>query len=88
MDSHDTFLVDQTLFHAVRWFGRYPVPRPKDGQRYADQGLPVISVDTKKRELIGNFKNNGRTWTAQPEVVNVHDFESDAVGPMLTRNLG
>jgi hypothetical protein len=35
--SGDAFLVDQTLFHAVRWFGRYPVPRPKDRQRYADQ---------------------------------------------------
>lgn len=35
--SGDSFLVDQTLYHAVRWFGRYPVPRPRDGQRYADQ---------------------------------------------------
>lgn len=43
-------------------------------------GLPVISVDTKKKELIGNFKNPGRTWQQQPEVVNVHDFPQDAVG--------
>ena len=35
--SGESFLVDQTLYHAVRWFGRYPVPRPRDGQRYADQ---------------------------------------------------
>jgi hypothetical protein len=35
--SGDAFLVDQTLYHAVRWFGRYPVPHPRDGQRYADQ---------------------------------------------------
>jgi len=48
--------------------------------RHLDQGQPVISVDTKKKELLGNFKNNGHTWTAQPEVVNVHDFESAAVG--------
>ena len=48
--------------------------------RHLDQGQPVISVDTKKKELLGNFKNNGHTWTAQPEVVNVHDFESDAIG--------
>jgi hypothetical protein len=37
MQAGDAFLVDQTLYHAVRWFGRYPVPRPRDGQRYADQ---------------------------------------------------
>src|ERR1700678_3126747 len=37
---------------------------------------PVISVDTKKKELIGNFKNNGREWRPQgnPEEVRVHDF--------------
>lgn len=33
----DEFLVDQTLFHAVRWAGRYPVPHLRDGTRYADQ---------------------------------------------------
>jgi hypothetical protein len=37
---------------------------------------PVISVDTKKKELVGNFKNNGREWRPQgnPEEVRVHDF--------------
>jgi Rhodopirellula transposase DDE domain len=37
---------------------------------------PVISVDTKKKELVGNFKNNGREWqrNGAPELVNVHDF--------------
>ena len=37
---------------------------------------PVISVDTKKKELIGNFKNNGREWRPKgsPEAVRVHDF--------------
>ena len=43
-------------------------------------GLPVISVDTKKKELIGNFKNKGRVWAQQAECVNTHDFRSDAVG--------
>ena len=40
------------------------------------QGQPVISVDTKKKELIGAFKNPGRTWRrkGQPEAVNVYDF--------------
>ncbi len=39
-------------------------------------GLPVLSVDTKKKELVGAFKNGGREWqpTGEPERVNVHDF--------------
>lgn len=41
-------------------------------------GEPVISVDTKKKELIGNFKNPGQAWGAQAERVNVHDFPSEA----------
>lgn len=40
--------------------------------------IPVISVDTKKKELIGNFKNEGKTWCKKPEEVNVHDFKRDA----------
>jgi hypothetical protein len=48
--------------------------------RHLAAGQPVISVDTKKKELIGNFKNQGRTWGQAPEAVNVHDFESAAVG--------
>jgi hypothetical protein len=43
-------------------------------------GCPVISVDTKKKELIGNFKNAGRIWCQQPEKVNVHDFRQAALG--------
>ena len=44
---------------------------------------PVISVDTKKKELVGNFKNNGREWRRQgsPELVNIHDF----IDPKLKR---
>ena len=47
-----------------------------------ERGVPVISVDTKKQELIGNFKNGGREWQPQgePELVDVHDFPSDAIG--------
>jgi hypothetical protein len=43
---------------------------------------PVISVDTKKKELIGAFKNNGRTWRPEgkPELVNVHDFIDKELG--------
>jgi hypothetical protein len=42
---------------------------------------PVISVDTKKKELVGNFKNGGREWQpkGRPEDVLVHDFPDDAV---------
>jgi hypothetical protein len=44
---------------------------------------PVISVDTKKKEPVGNFKNNGREWRPKgsPEAVNVHDF----IDPKLRR---
>lgn len=41
-------------------------------------GQPVISVDTKKKELIGRFANAGRVWTRQPIRTNDHDFRSDA----------
>jgi transposase len=46
-------------------------------QRYLKQGEPVISVDTKKKELVGDFKNAGREWQlkGRPEPVRVHDFE-------------
>ena len=51
-------------------------------QREANQqaGQPTISVDTKKKELIGNFKNTGRIWCQEAEVVNIHDFPSEALG--------
>lgn len=43
-------------------------------------GWPVISVDAKKRELVGPFKNAGRAWRRTPRDVNMYDFPSDAVG--------
>ena len=43
-------------------------------------GQPVISVDTKKKELIGNFKNSGRIWCQEAEAVDAHDFPHDAIG--------
>jgi len=43
-------------------------------------GKPVISVDTKKRELIGNFKNAGRTWRQTARAVLENDFPSEAEG--------
>lgn len=45
---------------------------------FEDLGQPIISVDSKKKELIGNFKNAGAVWCREPEEVNVYDFLSDA----------
>lgn len=54
-------------------------------QDHIDHGIPVISVDTKKKELVGNFKNGGREWQpeGEPELVDVHDFPGDAVGKAI-----
>lgn len=45
---------------------------------FEEKGNPIISVDCKKKELIGNFKNNGREWQpkGQNTVVNVYDFKN------------
>ena len=48
--------------------------------QFAASGNPVISVDTKKRELVGRFKNPGHTWRDRALCVNDHDFRSDASG--------
>jgi Rhodopirellula transposase DDE domain len=49
------------------------------------QGQPVVSVDTKKKELVGQFRNGGREWypQGQPEKVQVHDFPSEALGKVI-----
>jgi Rhodopirellula transposase DDE domain len=49
------------------------------------RGQPVISVDTKKKELVGDFKNAGREWQPQgePEKVQVHDFIGDGLGKAI-----
>ena len=61
------------------------------------EGLPVVSVDTKKKELVGQFRNGGREWQPQgePEAVNVHDFIDKEQGKAIPygiydvgRNLG
>ena len=50
---------------------------------FARADLPIISIDAKKRELVGNFKNQGTTWRQTPTLVNDHDFPSDAKGVAL-----
>jgi hypothetical protein len=47
-------------------------------QAFQAAGLPVLSVDGKKKELVGNFKNAGRNWAQHPESVNTYDFIQDA----------
>jgi hypothetical protein len=49
-------------------------------KRFRQAGWPIISVDGKKKELIGNFKNAGQRWCQQAELVNEHDFKQDALG--------
>jgi len=48
----------------------------KKTKQFVEENQPVISIDTKKKELIGNYKNNGREWkrNGEPTKVNVYDF--------------
>lgn len=66
-------------------------------KRYLAQGLPVISVDTKKKELIGNYHNVGQQWlpAKEPKMVKGHDFPTPDVPRAypygifdLARNIG
>ncbi len=49
-------------------------------QRFVQAGWPILSVDAKKKELIGLFQNRGQVWSRQATAVYMHDFPSDAVG--------
>ena len=49
-------------------------------KQFLVQGNPIISIDAKKKEMIGNFKNPGAGWEKQPQLVMDHDFRSDAKG--------
>jgi hypothetical protein len=49
-------------------------------QEFAQRGSPIISGDAKKKEQVGNFKNNGVSWQKRAYEVNDHDFARDAVG--------
>jgi hypothetical protein len=61
---------------------RYINRRVKAFQR---QGQPVVSVDTKKKELVGRYRNGGREWQpkGQPEEVKVHDFIDKGLGKAI-----
>ena len=63
---------DAQLRYIVRW-----------RQAYLRRHWPLISVDAKKSELIGNFKNPGRAWRQQRRAVNMYDFPSLAQGKAI-----
>jgi len=54
-------------------------------ERFLRRGEPAISVDAKKKELVGDFKNGGREWRPQgtPEEVRVHDFQDKDLGKVI-----
>ena len=56
-----------------------------NAQAEAARGQPVISVDTKKKELVGDFKNGGREWQpkGKPVPVRVHDFVDKVLGKAI-----
>jgi Rhodopirellula transposase DDE domain len=49
-------------------------------EHFAARGWPIVSVDAKHRELVGNFANRGATWSRGPIAVNAYDFRSEAEG--------
>jgi hypothetical protein len=62
---------------------------------FSAAGLPILSIDTKKKELVGDFKNAGQAWVREPTAVNVHDYPQFALGRAVpygvydvTRNRG
>lgn len=64
-------------------------------KKYVKNGWPIISVDTKKKELIGNFANPGKTWAKNPIDVLDHDFINAGKGKLvpygiydINRNIG
>jgi hypothetical protein len=73
--------------HVRRRRGVNPDPAKRDEQfryiasqraAFCQAGIPAISVDTKKKELIGNFRNPGKSWCRRPREVNEHDYASQA----------
>lgn len=56
-------------------------------RKFARAGHPVVSVDTKKKEMVGNFKNAGVAWNKEPVLVKDHDFRSEATGMAVPYSL-
>lgn len=57
----------------------------RQSQAFQQRGAPVVSVDTKKKELVGDFRNGGREWQPKgtPEKVRVHDFPDKELGKAI-----
>jgi hypothetical protein len=68
--------------------GGYEVVQPVQGRAAA--GEPVVSVDTKKKELVGRYANGGAEWqpAGEPERVGVHDFPDPKVGKAIPYGSG
>lgn len=75
----------------------HPAPHPDRDQQFAylnsqravfaKLGWPILSVDTKKKEWLGNFANRGTQWCRQATAVNTHDFPSYASGQAIPYGL-
>ena len=61
----------------------------RQGKSFLGHGWPVISVDTKKKELVGNYANSGQEWqpAGEPEEVAVHDFPDPEVPKAVPRGV-
>lgn len=59
----------------------------KQRKHFAQNELPIISVDTKKKELVGLFKNAGKVWSQKATPVNDHDFRSQGKGMAIPYGL-
>ncbi|RJY19486.1 hypothetical protein D5R81_00630 [Parashewanella spongiae] len=56
-------------------------------QDYLDKGKPVLSIDTKKKEQLGNYFRDGVTDSAEPATVNDHDFPSNGHGKLIPHGI-
>jgi hypothetical protein len=56
-------------------------------REFTQAGGPIVSVDTKKKEMVGRFKNAGQLWSREALPVNDHDFRSQAKGIAIPRGL-
>ncbi|TAJ75794.1 ISAzo13 family transposase [bacterium] len=54
-------------------------------QKFQGKQRPTVSVDTKKKEMLGNFKSVGAAWSKEPALVNDHDFKRDSKGTAIPR---
>jgi Rhodopirellula transposase DDE domain len=61
----------------------------RQGKSFLERGWPAISVDTKKKELVGNYANSGQEWqpVGEPEEVDVHDFPDPDVPKAVPRGV-